>query len=78
MFRLDVLQNQWLIVAMAGGTALILVIVLAYLAVWRGARGGTDGDRPRRMPWVLILLYAVTIVYAIIYVAMAALDPPTW
>jgi heme A synthase len=78
MFRLDVLQNQWLIVAMAGGTALVLVLVLAYLAVWRGARGGAEGEGPRRVPWLLILIYAVTLVYALIYVAMAALDPPTW
>jgi MFS superfamily sulfate permease-like transporter len=78
MFRLDVLQNQWLILALAGGTALVLVLVLAYLAVWRGARGEAECEQPRRIPWVLIIIYVVTLVYAIIYLAMTAANPPTW
>ena len=42
MFRLDVLQNQWLILALVGGTALVLFVALAYVAVWRAARSGEE------------------------------------
>ena len=35
MFRLDVLQNRWLILVLLGGLVLVLGAVLAYLALWR-------------------------------------------
>ena len=90
MFRLDVLQDQWLILTLVGGTALVLVVVLSYLAAWR-ARGTKEEEvagappepaletEPRSsVPWVLILLYAVMIGYAIVYVLMAASTVPNW
>ena len=87
MVNLDVLQNQWLILALFGGLAGALVIVLAYLAFWRvgGSPGGAAPEVPAaeigergRMPWVLILLYAAAVVYAVGYVVMKVLKPPTW
>ena len=89
MFQLDVLQNQWVALSLFGGVALVLVMILSYLALWR-ARGGESGTqgtagepaspargRPR-LPWVLILVYAATVVFAIVYVALRAANPPNW
>ena len=85
MLRFDVLQDQWLILALVGGSALVLAVVLSYLALWRG-RGGaeeSEADTPApaehgRMPWILILIYAATVVFAIIYVLARAVEPPNW
>ena len=43
-------QNQWLILAMLGGGALILGMVLAYMALWRapGEVPGGEGIKPIR------------------------------
>ena len=87
MLNLDVLQNQWLILAMFGGLAGALVLVLAYLAFWRvgGTSGGAAPEATAaeksgrgRVPWVLIVLYAAVVVYAVAYVAMKVMNPPTW
>lgn len=38
MFSLEVLQNRWLILALAGGVALVLAVILAHMALWRPRR----------------------------------------
>jgi hypothetical protein len=87
MFNLDILQNQWVIVALFGGAAAALIVVLAYLAIWRtgGSPGGpapetspVESHSRGRVPWVLIVLYAAAIVYAVVYVSMKIIRPPTW
>ena len=82
MMRLDVLQAQWLWLALLGGSALVLAIVLAYLAIWRTGRNG-DGravtpSGSGKTPWVLILVYVATLVFALGYVIMRAVVPPNW
>jgi multisubunit Na+/H+ antiporter MnhB subunit len=76
MFQLNILQNQWAVLALLGGVAAALAIVLSYVAFWRTE--SDPADRPRRVPWILIVLYAVIIVYAVAYVAMNVMNPPTW
>ena len=75
MFRLDVLQNQWLLVAMALGLALVLAIVLAYLFLWQPRGRQTPGKGP---PWIVIVVLAATAAFAVAYVALAVVNPPTW
>lgn len=75
MFRLDILQNQWLLVAMLAGLAITLAIALAYLAIWR-PRGLPV--RPRGIPWVLVVTYLATAAFAVGYVLMMVYNPPTW
>ena len=80
MFYLDVLQDQWVILAIGGGLALVLVLALAYLAFWRN-RTEPDAEapaRPRRIPWILILVYAALLVYWIAYLVFNIRHPPTW
>ena len=90
MFRLDVLQNQWLMFAMFGGAAALLTVVLAYLAFWRSRDGATQDegpDSPRQpvgawlrsfMPWVLIGTFAFVAVWAVVYTIRMILNPPNW
>ena len=85
MFRLDVLQDQWLILALFGGTALVLAVVLAYLALWR-RREGEPADGPAAaersdshgVPWVMIFVFAATALFALAYLLMRAAAPPNW
>jgi hypothetical protein len=89
MFRFDVMQMRWLILALAGGGVLVLAVVLAYLALWR--RPETEDEalageahpalRTRlraAVPWVLILTYAAWFVYAVVYTVFRAGRPPNW
>ncbi len=79
MFRLDVLQDQWLILALGGGVVLVLTVIVAYLGYWRTPtkeEGAPDGHGP--VPWVLILLYAAIPVFAIVYLLFRAACPPNW
>jgi hypothetical protein len=69
MFRLDVLQNQWVILALVGGLGLMGLVLLMYMALWR-ARG--------RVPWILIVIWVAAVLYAVGYVTIQAQQPPNW
>ena len=71
MFRIDVLQDQWLWAALALGTVLVLATALAYLSWWRTSR-------PNRVPWVLSLTYLVVIVFVVAYALSKVANPPNW
>jgi uncharacterized membrane protein len=66
---------------------MILAFFLAYLTAWRRTQAPAPGDSPgapaaaprgRRVPWVLLMLYVITVAYMIMYVAMRASNPPNW
>ncbi len=87
MFRLIVMQNQWLMMALLGGLALIGAVVLWYLDLWRqrepAGQGGALDQAPLRrwirfMPWLLIWLYVVALVWAVAYVLRMAGIVPNW
>jgi uncharacterized iron-regulated membrane protein len=84
MLQYSVVQNQWLILALFGGFALVLVSVLGYLALWRRRRPEAEGAAPfgrwlrSYLPWVLVVTYAATLVYAVVYVVLRAANPPNW
>ena len=69
MFRLDVLQNQWVILALAGGLGLMGLMLLMYMALWR-ARG--------RVPWILIVIWVAAVLYGVGYVLIQSQQPPNW
>jgi hypothetical protein len=75
MFRLDVLQNQWLIFTLAGGAAILFATILLFVALWR-----PRDEAPRRpfMPWLIILLFGGTLLFAAVYVGRAILRTPNW
>jgi hypothetical protein len=92
MFSLEVLQNRWLILALAGGIALVLAVILAYMALWRPRREDGPGgqfapeaeeapghETPHPpVPWFLILTFLGIAAYAVIYVIVQAVRPPNW
>jgi hypothetical protein len=69
MFRLDVLQNQWVILALVGGLGLMGLVLLMYMALWR-AHG--------RVPWILIVIWVAAVLYAVGYVTIQAQQAPNW
>jgi hypothetical protein len=84
MLNLDVLQNRWVLLALAGGVVLVLAMVLACLAVWRPREEAPPGGESRparfsaRVPWFLILTIAGIAAYAVICVLVRAMNPPNW
>jgi hypothetical protein len=87
MLNLDLLQNRWVFLALAGGVVLVLAMVLAYLAIWRPREEAPPGGEVRpacpakfsaRAPWFLILTVAGIAAYAVIYVLVQAMNPPNW
>jgi hypothetical protein len=82
MFRLDVLQNQWLILALVGGLGLVFLVILLYRALWPGCREARADAAPPpghgRIPWFLIVVWVGMVVYGILYVIRQAMYPPTW
>ena len=83
MLRFDLIQNQWLILALLGGTVLTMTVVLAFLALWTAGRRDSermddDTAEGKGVPWVLIFTYAATVVFALVYVLRRAWAPPNW
>lgn len=86
MFRLNIQQNLWVLLAVMCGTALVLSLVLAYLAIWqpREPRGvePADGSHEQRgraaLPWILIVTYISVAVWGLVYTISKALNPPNW
>ena len=84
MLNLNLLQNRWVLLALAGGVVLVLAMVLACLAIWRPREEPPPGEaRPparfsARVPWFLLLTIAGIAAYAVIYVLVQAMNPPNW
>lgn len=91
MLDLEIQRNQYLVLGIVGGMALVLGWVLAYVAMWRQRElGGEEtvahasGKRTvlswlhSFMPWVLVILYVGAVVYAVAYTYMTWKNPPNW
>jgi F0F1-type ATP synthase assembly protein I len=84
MFRLYVLQTQWIIMALLGGIAALLYVVLAYIGMWRprepetAAPQRTWSDTMRFLPWFLIITFIATAVFNIGYCIYIYFYPPNW
>ena len=88
---LNVLQNQWLALAMFGGLVMLVLLVLLYIAIWkpRETAEETAGASEQHvdekltvrqwlrsfMPWFLIFVYVAVAVYWAVYVVMQAVNP---
>ena len=81
MYRLSVLQNQWLILSLMGGVILMIVFVSMYLMMWRPR---IDSPQPvsgvktlaRWIPWILYALIISIVVFQITYSLILAFNPP--
>lgn len=81
MYRLSVLQNQWLILALLGGIILMIGFVSVYLMMWRPR---IDSPQPvsgakaltKWIPWVLYALIISIVVFQVVYSLILAFNPP--
>ncbi|MBU5611910.1 hypothetical protein KOL99_03090 [Geomonas sp. Red51] len=91
MLYLYVLQNQWLVIALCAGAALVLLTALTYQALWlpRGVekqsekikvRGPVSFLRRLRsfMPWVIIILFGACMAFTLFEVTQNHAVPPNW
>ena len=81
MFNLNVLQNQWLILALMGGTIIMLGVAMTYLMMWRPRKDEVEVISSLRslfrlLPLVLIILFVCILIYQITYVIIFAVNPP--
>ncbi|WP_236014859.1 hypothetical protein [Geomonas anaerohicana] len=91
MLYLYVLQNQWLVIALLAGAALVLLAALTYQALWlpRGVEKQSETIKVRGplnflrwlrsfMPWVIIILFGVCIAFTLFEVTHNHAIPPNW
>lgn len=87
MFRLDVLQNQGLLLAMGIGLVLVLCVALFHLALSKPRAPHPTLSEPRApfvrwlrsfLPTLLILVYAFIIVFIVVYTLAMVRHPPNW
>ncbi len=90
-FNLYVQQNQWIVVALLAGSALMLLLCLAFRAMWRPRREEIKEESHRIagvedffrwlltfMPWALILVIIGSAIYTITHVLAAVSHLPNW
>jgi hypothetical protein len=81
MFRLSVLQNQWLILALMSGIIIMLAVVMTYLMMWRPRKETGEVITDLRslfnlLPLIVIILFICIVIYQITYVLIFAMNPP--
>ena len=81
MFNLNVLQNQWLILALMGGMIVMLGVAMTHIMMWRPRNEGVEvisGLRSlfRFLPLILIILFVCILVFQITYVIIFSVNPP--
>jgi hypothetical protein len=91
MLYLYVLQNQWIVITLLCGAALVLAMMLTYQALWlpRGVEKTSERIRVRGpvsffawlrgfMPLVIILLFLACISFTVYEVVEAYRISPNW
>ena len=74
MLRFEVLQNVWIWTALGAGLILVLVMSLTYAIFQRPPSSEERG----RVPWVLVVTYAVMGAVALALTLAMAFNPPNW
>jgi hypothetical protein len=91
MLNLYVQQNQWIVLALLAGLALVLLFWLNCTALWRPRQEEARAGEIRItgplgfvrwltsfMPWTVILLTLACIAFTIVYLWSAEVCAPTW
>ena len=91
MLRVDVLQNRLLILTVLGGIAVLLAVILFFIALWRPrveqetGIGERPPGKPRAgawmrsyIPWLAIIGAIATLLFALAYTAGVIRKPPSW
>lgn len=91
MLYLYVLQNQWIVIAVLCGAALVLMMTLTYQALWlpRGVEKRSERIKVRGptslfaclrsfMPLVVMLLFLACIAFTVYEFVQSYRIPPNW
>ena len=88
MFEINVLRAQYILIGLAAGCIAVIMVVLAYLAIWRPrSESASDEGEPsmsggggvwRAVPWVLVLTFIGTVGFGIVFAIAKILHPPNW
>lgn len=85
MYHYSYLHDQWLILSLGGGTVLLLLVCLSYLAMWRPRPPEDEGQLVRAsqrarqfIPWVLIVIYVSIFIYYFISPFLWLYWPEQW
>lgn len=91
MLYLYVLQNEWIILTLLFGGALMLLFCLTYQAMWhpRGVEGKSERIKVKDVgtffvwlrsfvPWVIMLIVIACLTFTVLTVVGKACRPPNW
>jgi hypothetical protein len=86
MLRLNVIQNQYVILALGCSIALMLIIVMTFLMLKRKRapefytedRQSTFRHTLEYIPWLIYLTWVSMFVIGIVYLIRNAIYPPNW
>jgi len=83
MLHLEYLQNQWLMLSLLLGLALVLLLAAAYMAFWRRREEGEGeaaaGPKRRvRLPWFMAVIFVGITLWGVIYTVWMVFYPPNW
>jgi hypothetical protein len=93
MLYFSVVQNQEILLALGAGAVVTLIIVLAYLEMWRPRDSDSDertecpSEPPHEsaiiwflsfVPWIVMLVIAGAGIWGFLYTIDKILHPPNW
>ena len=86
MLNLNVLQNQEILLALGAGVVMTLMIILAYMEIWRPRQEETH-EAPKQnlviwflsyVPWIVVLITAGGGIWGLLYAIDKVIHPPNW
>jgi hypothetical protein len=86
MIRLKVLQNEYLILSLGIAIVLLLSLVMFFLVMKRkrspeifsDAKQSSIKQTIEYIPWLLILIWVLALIYGIIETIHGYFNPPNW
>ncbi len=86
MYQLNILQNQWAILAITAGISLMLIVVISYVTIWHPrvdrkywvTEKSSWREALGNIPWVLLFTYGGILVMTIVVMLYYARHPANW
>ena len=86
MFRYELLRNEWIILVLFAGTAMVFYLVLFYLDFWKPREKDEKSGEYREnylsvfegIPWALKVTIFLIVVIMTTYAIIRVIDPKSW